>query len=205
MLFHGFTPKKGLISSGLFLLVSLVVNIYLLWTWKMADYVLLASLESSLIFTLFIGYWSALNVAEFIPLSSTNSRTIQKAEVSHPSICPPSKISSGLGFSASILLLLIVISVVVQQSIETTDTNIMREVIYHRILSNIQLLHLEDTEQKALIISPAFGIPWEWSNPMFIDFPDAPHYMVMDWDTFSPAYYSVLRGYQVEFAARWSL
>jgi hypothetical protein len=198
MLFHGFTPKKVLISSGLFLLVSLVVNIYLLWTWKMADYVLLASLESSLIFTLFIGYWSAVNVAEFIPLPSTNSRTIQKPEVSHPSICPPSKISSRLGFSASILLLLIVINVVVQQSIETTNTNITREVIYHRILSNIQLLHLEDTGQKALIISPAFGIPWEWSNPLFVDFPAAPHYMVMDWDTFSPAYYSMLREYQVE-------
>ncbi len=63
MLFQGFTPKKVLISSGLFFLVALAINIYLLWTWKMAGYVLLASLESSLIFTLFIGYWSALNVA----------------------------------------------------------------------------------------------------------------------------------------------
>jgi len=194
MLFYGFGPKKVLISSGLFFLVALAINIYLLWTQKMAGYVLLASLESSLIFMLFIGYGSALNVAQFITLPGTGSRTIEKPEVPHP----PSKISSRLGFSASILLLLIVIGVVVQQSIETTSTNIKREAIYHRIVSDIGLLHLEDTGQKALIISPAFGIPWEWSNPMFIDFPDAPHYMVMDWDTFSPAYYSVLREYQVE-------
>ena len=198
MLFQGFTPKKVLISSGLFFLVALAINIYLLWTQKMAGYVLLASLESSLIFTLFIGYWSALNVAQFTPLPGTNSRTVQKPEVPHPPRHPLSKISSGIGLSASILLLLVVIGVVVQQSIETTNTNIKREAIYHLILSDIQLLHLGDTGQKALIISPAFGIPWEWSNPMFVDFPDAPHYMVMDWDTFSPAYYSVLREYQVK-------
>ena len=52
-------------------------------------------------------------------------------------------------------------------------------------------------EQKALIISPAYGIPWEWSNPLFLEFPKA-RYLVTNWGTFSPAYNDVLEEFQVK-------
>jgi hypothetical protein len=196
-LFHGFTQKKGWISSCSLFLVTLAINIYLLWTQKLADYVFLASMDSCVIFTLFIGYWSALNAAQRVPAPETSNFVSPKSEV--PSVFRNrfKDILYELGLYANILLLLIVTWIVVQESIKTTTTNIRREAVYHSILSDIRLLHLEDTGQKSLIITPAFGIPWEWSNPLFVDFPHTPHYLVMDWNTFSPAYDSVLRAYQV--------
>jgi len=47
-------------------------------------------------------------------------------------------------------------------------------------------------EENALIVSPGSGIPIEWSNPLFLEFPGI-QYLPMGWLTFSPAYESVLK------------
>ncbi len=197
-LLHGVPRKREIISFFSLFLVALLINIELLWIQKMADYVLLASLDSSLIFTLFIGYWSALNAARSVPLTEETNPSFRKPETHPPFTDKPKKFLPKLGLYANSLLLLIVAWLIVGASIKATATNLRRETVYHSILSDLRSLHLQDTGGKALIITPAFGIPWEWSNPLFVDFPDSPHYLVMDWDTFSPAYQSVLRAYQVD-------
>jgi hypothetical protein len=196
LLFHGFASKKVVISACLTLLVTLAINGYLLWTIRLPDYVLLSSLEASAIFTLFIGYWTDSGTTQEIRLPETSNPTDQKSDFHGPRQGLLSDGLAKLGRYASVILLLVVLTLTLDQSIKTTYTNLTHEAVYHQMLTEIGRLPLQEGAQKPLIISPAFGIPWEWSNPLTVDFPET-HYMILGWDTLSPAYQNVLAQYQV--------
>ncbi len=69
---------------------------------------------------------------------------------------------------------------------------------YEQIIADVRALEMKgNISQKALIVSPAYGLPWEWSNPLFLEFPNV-QYLFTNWETFSPAYNNVLYKFHIQ-------
>ncbi len=175
-------PRQALLILGLTLLLVLGINIYLLWRNRLVDNVFLTSLTACVMFTLFFGYWS-------------RGETSPDAAKRSGGGAPGGNLARA-GRYACGLVLLIAIGLVIRESIASSETSRRNAALYQRVLSDIQGLGLGAGGQEAIIISPAFGIPWDWSDPLWIDFP-ATQYLVMADNTFSPTYFSVLRQHQV--------
>ena len=146
---------------------------------KVPDRILVPSLASIAIFGLCVLDWSGLNSIE-LPLQYRQKNKIPI-----------------LGF-VNIALFVIAFGVVLSQSIETTRINIKKQAAYQNILVDLQ--DLQDSgkiSQKALIISPAYGFPFEWSNPLTLNYPKI-QFLEMGWLTFSPAYEQVLHAFDAQ-------
>ena len=179
ILLNGPRPGKLLISSILTVLFLAFIIIYLQWTQKAPDRILLFSLSAGIMFSLNNWYWANEDQINISFMRSTDD------------------IFSRLGFLSMFISLLVMICVVFQQSIQTTQINVGRQRAYENMLADMKNLQLRgDIAPKALIVSPAYGIPWEWSNPLFLEFPSM-QYLVTNWGTFSPAYYKALDEFQI--------
>ena len=180
MVLRGADTKKTLLVSIFTIVLILSILIYLDWRNKAPDRIVLFSIWAAIIFSLMNWYWvDAKMIAESI------ARTLPDDLVR-------------FGNLSLIVSLAMMIGVTVQQSIEITRSNISRQAAYDQIISDIQTLQSKGTiSHNALIVSAAYGIPWEWSNPLFLDFPSF-QYLPTNWETFSPAYDKALHEFNIQ-------
>jgi hypothetical protein len=77
-------------------------------------------------------------------------------------------------------------------------TNAQQREAYSRIRSELQSLERDGIlPSNALIISPAHGLPYDWSNPFELDRP-VPAYLDTGWITFSPPYAAALNVFDID-------
>ncbi len=78
-----------------------------------------------------------------------------------------------------------------------SQANALQAQDYARIRSDLQAMVRDGIlPERALIISPAHGLPYEWSNPFELDRP-SPAYLDTGWITFSPSYLKTLTAFDV--------
>ena len=180
ILLVGVNLKRTLGISVPTLGLVILTIIYLEWTQKAPDRILLFSLLAVITFSLINWYW-----ADAQRLEKSGASTEGDGQ-------------STFGFLSVFFSLIILVGVIFQQSMQTTQLNISHQMAYEQILADIQALQMRgDISQKALIVSAAYGIPWEWSNPLFLEFPGV-QYLPTNWETFSPVYNNVLHEYQIQ-------
>ncbi len=180
ILVYGVDLKRTLGVSVLTIGFIVLTIIYLEWTQKAPNRILLFSILAGITFSLVNWYWvDAKQLEESVTPTVDNSQARS-------------------GFLSVFFSLIMMIGVIFQQSIQTTQLNISHQKAYEQILADIRALQMRGSiSQKALIVSAAYGIPWEWSNPIFLEFPSI-QYLPTNWETFSPAYNNVLREFQIQ-------
>jgi hypothetical protein len=166
-------PALSVLAAGALLLV-----LYLVWKRNVPLHVWYSFLATIGIFGLCILGWNA-NKAELE--TPTGQKILAWA------------IPSVLFVATSVALIL-----VLYWASLTTKENIAKQSAYQQMLSDLDSLQAEGRiVPNALIISPAVGIPIEWSNPLFVSWPNV-QYFQMEWLTFSPVYDDVLREHGVQ-------
>ena len=81
--------------------------------------------------------------------------------------------------------------------LSTSRTNALHREEYSTIRRDLAALQQDGRlPQGALIVSPAHGLPYEWSNPFELDRP-VPAYLDTGWITFSPSYMATLAAFNV--------
>jgi hypothetical protein len=179
MLLYGADLKRTLLISAVSIILVLAAIIYLEWTHKAPDRLLLFSLWAGIIFSLLNWLWVDAGRSEKSPLSTL------------------SDVRFGVGILSVFFSVVAIASMVIQQSAQTSQLNGNHQMAYKQVLADIRALQKKGSlSQKALIVSAAYGIPWEWSNPLFLDYPDL-QYLPTNWETFSPAYNDVLREFKI--------
>jgi hypothetical protein len=80
----------------------------------------------------------------------------------------------------------------------TSNENLGKQAGYAGILRDLDDLRRDGTlASNAVIISASHGIPWDWSNPFLLGFPNFT-YLDTGWNTFSPHYEEALQKYDLE-------
>jgi hypothetical protein len=82
--------------------------------------------------------------------------------------------------------------------LQTSNRNLARLRDYGQVRND--LVNLRESGllgEHPLIVSPAHGLPYEWSYPLRIDLP-VPAYLDTGWITFSPNYTRVLEDYDID-------
>jgi hypothetical protein len=82
----------------------------------------------------------------------------------------------------------------------SADSNLNRQhqSAYLHILADLDgLQQKEILDKDALIVSPAYGIPQQWEDPLTLN-PPKVKFMLMAWTTSSPAYAATLQQFQVQ-------
>ncbi len=169
------------VAPPLFVLLILftLLSLYLSWTQKLPYRVLLPLLGCIAIFEFFV-FIAPAREQDIANAGSTASGPLASLR------------TIGIGLSLAAAL-----GIVLLQAADTSRSNTVKQSAYRGILSDLQTLRNDGKIQAdALILSPAVGIPLEWSNPMVLDFP-AIRFMSMGWLTYSPPYQAVLRQYGV--------
>lgn len=177
-LFYGFS-KRAILPQATLSVIFFTLGFYLIWALKFPDRVLVSLLAGTAIFGLCILTWPGANGTE----SAFHSRQSHKLP---------------LAYFANIVTIAIAFGLVLNQSIETTKINIAKQTAYQNVL--IDLIDLQNNgiiSEKALIISPAYGFPFEWANPLTLNLPDI-QILEMGWLTFSPAYEQVLHTFDAQ-------
>jgi hypothetical protein len=172
-----FSParRRVILPLLLLLLTYAVLVIFLLLTQKVPQRVSYSFFVTVSIFSLFVLQWSNANKDESQSLA---------LKLSDPSL---------IRLLPSTLLILGAVIVVWNQAVVITQIHKQQQTEYVRILTDLELLQAQgEIAPNALIVSPAHGIPLEWSNPFVLNFPKI-QYQEMGWLTFSPAYNEVLR------------
>jgi hypothetical protein len=155
-------------------------NQFLVWSYKDPDYVLMSLIACSTIFGLLIMSYEG------------------RSNSSRPPFSIPRTFFQSLTFYGSLLFITVGVGMTLLQSLETSITNINKQTAYQGILADLSDLQLEGKIPKnSLIISPAHGLPMEWSNPFILELPRIP-YFDTGWSTFSPAYEEVLQTYKIQ-------
>jgi hypothetical protein len=167
------SQRKAVWPLAALLLTFLILIIYLIWTEKVPIHVWDSFLATLSVFGLFILLWTELNTVRSLPERKS------------------------LAFVVPILLCIASLFAL-YYAIITTKLNVARQTAYQSELSDLKTLQAQGKIQsKALIISPALGIPLVWSNPMFLDLPSV-QYLELGWLTFSPSYYSAPHEFNVQ-------
>ena len=167
------SQRKAVWPLAVLLLTFLILIIYLIWTEKVPIHVWDSFLATLSVYGLFILLWTELNTVRSLPERKS------------------------LAFVVPILLCIASLFAL-YYAIITTKLNVARQTAYQSELSDLKTLQAQGKIQsKALIISPALGIPLVWSNPMFLDLPNV-QYLELGWLTFSPSYYSALHEFNVQ-------
>ena len=160
------------------LITSLILILYLVWTESVPLHVWYSFLATIGIFGLCVLSWN-VNAAGF---------DIQSEQ----------KISSAAMASVFLAMTSIALALVLYWASVTTGENIARQSSYQQMLTDLDSLQAQgEIASNALIISPAVGIPIEWSNPLILNFPRI-HYFQMEWLTSSPIYDEVFQDYGVQ-------
>ncbi len=167
---------RSVLATSAILVVSLTENLGLVWAYKDPDYSLFALLANTAILCLLVFTWLHLPDRE---------------EASQPRRRLPL-------YYASLALLVIAIAMVIGQSVSSSSGNAGRRTEYQRILADIGRLQAQGKiASDAIIVSPAHGLPWQWSNPLILEFPQIP-FLDTGWITFSPFYDQALQKYDLE-------
>jgi hypothetical protein len=161
------------------LVVTLAVNLYLAWAYKDPDYVLVSTLGASL----------ALGVLGPTLLSDTTTRPARQ-NAKFPALAPAVRTCAALLVTGGTLML-------VGQALASSNLNRTRADAYQKILDDLDRLRAETAiSANALVVSPAHGLPYEWSYPFTLTRPEV-SYFDTGWITFSPAYQRVLQDYNI--------
>ncbi len=170
--------RGALPALAMLLVSSLILIVYLVWKENLPLHVWYSFLATIGIFGLCILSWH-INAAE------TNAHAEQKM------LSPVVSLVVLVMISAAFILVLY------WASVETRE-NISKQSAYQQMLAELDSLQAKGKiTSNALIISPAIGIPIEWSNPLFLNLPRI-QYFQMEWLTFSPVYEEVLQDYGVQ-------
>jgi hypothetical protein len=171
--------RRAVPALGALLASPLVLILYLVWKENVPLHVWYPFLSVIGVFSLCILSW---NVNTMISTARSESR----------------KGMAILTALAFFVTMSIALSFVLYSALVRSRVNIAKQSAYVQMLSELDSLQSQGKiASNALIISPAIGIPIEWSNPLILNLPDI-HYFQMEWLTFSPIYDQVLRDYGVQ-------
>ena len=161
------------------LLACMAENIFLQWFYKNPDYSLFCLLANAAALELLMLSWSGAPDAEAIAAS-------------------PQRQLSRATYYSLMSATLVLIAILVNQAVLTSDESHKRENAYHGILADIKDLQAQGKlAPDAIIVSPSHGIPWEWSNPLTLDLPEVP-FLDTGWITFSPSYEGALQRFDLQ-------
>ncbi len=171
-------PSKSTIAAVIGIaILCLVENLGLLWAYKDPYWVLNSTLAISAAFEILTLNWMYGNRGQ------------------QP---PSSQIRSAAGYYAVILVTGLVAAMIMVQSIATSSDNLKKQEAYQGILADLHRLQLDGKMARdPVIISPAHGIPWEWSNPFVLGFPDV-KFLDTGWSTFSPSYEEAMQNFGIQ-------
>ena len=170
--------RRAFPALAVLLVTSLILILYLVWTNSVPLHVWYSFLAIMGIFGLCALSWK-LNPAGF------DAQSEQKT---------PSAVIASVFLAVTSIAL----AFVLYWASVTTGENIAKQSSYQQMLTDLDSLQAQgEIGSNALIISPAVGIPIEWSNPLILNFPHI-HYFQMEWLTSSPIYTEVLHDYGVQ-------
>ena len=141
--------RRAFPALAVLLVTSLILILYLVWTENVPLHVWYSFLATIGIFGLCVLSWN-MNAAEFrIPSEQ--------------------KISSAVMASVFLAMTSIALALVLYWASVTTGENIAKQSSYQEMLTNLDSLQAQgEIVSNALILSPAVGIPIEWSNPLIL-------------------------------------
>ena len=160
--------RRTVLSLSVLTLALLALSVALAWSAKLPNRVLELLLVDGLLFGFFLLAWSE----------------------------PSGRLKPFVGRAAGIvvgLLLAAALVLVVGRAVLDTRASRSEQSAYRQILSQLDGLGRSGVlPADALVVSPAYGIPLEWANPLVLDFPQVA-YLDLGWKTFSPVYDRLLR------------
>jgi hypothetical protein len=166
-------PTSVRIATALTAGTALAENAALVWIYKNPDYVMLSLLASAAVLCILLVATAA----------STDRFTVG---------APAPAKAGALASGAVLLAALIAIGV---QTVLVSRVHARKQRIYGQVLRDLDSLQASSRlPADAVIISPAHGLPWDWSNPLVLDLPQVP-YVDTGWNTFSPYYDEALARY----------
>lgn len=99
---------------------------------------------------------------------------------------------------AGVVLIAAGTALAVGNVLSTSRTNALRHDEYSQIhLDLLALVEAGMLPQHALIVTPAHGLPYEWSDPFELDRP-VPAFLDTGWITFSPSYVAALDMFRID-------
>lgn len=172
-------PSYARVAIPLVIGASLAENLALVWIYKNPNYVLFSLLATASILVILLPGWPSIgNAGTGQPRMTTRRRV-------------------AVAFGAGLLAILAVVGSVAQAAI-TSSENARKQTEYAMVLSDLGSLQREGRiKPNAVIVSPAHGIPWDWSNPLLLDLPGIP-YLDTGWSTFSPPYDEALKKFDLD-------
>ena len=166
-------------TSFLPCLAALTANLILVWAYKDPAYVLISTLAGSAACTVVLLGLRADDLAE-----GTGS-------------APDSRRGTRFARAGSICLVALCAAFLAGQTLDTSRTNAAKQAAYEAILRDLSALQESGKiVGDALIVSPAHGLPYEWSYPFITSRPPVA-YFDTGWMTFSPTYERLLGAYGV--------
>ena len=172
--------SKSLIWSMLTVwTAALSLNVLLALAYKSPDYVVTSTIAASLMFSMVLPRWRAEGSGPVLGGLSKAPRRVPASTVG-PTIL--------LGVAVAILL---------ARLINASHINVVKQTTYQGILADLaDLQRTGELAEDAIILSPANGLPYEWSYPFVLSRP-TPSFLNTGWITFSPEYNRVLRQYDI--------
>lgn len=166
--------RKAVLPVAVLWVVVIADNSYFALAWKIADRMLLSTLCSAAVLGFLTPYW--------ITEDNVGMAAQPKPQESRP---------RWAGYAAA-LLLAGALLLATLNSLEISRNNFRQQALYGQILSDLRQLQGDGKiTGSALIVSPAHGLPLEWSYPFTLDWPSIP-YLDTGWMTFSPRYNEIL-------------
>jgi hypothetical protein len=153
---------------------------YLSWTMKLPERVLLPSLAAVAI----------------LPLGLMDGF----GETQHGDTPGPDRVNAHIRFGTTLMLgsLLLLSAFILAQNAAASRLNVQRQQAYRQILTDLDRLQASGAiRQPALLVSPGLGFPWEWADPLGLNYPHL-QYLPLNWDTFSPPYNQILRQHHLQ-------
>lgn len=169
--------RKALALTAI-LVVSLMENAGLVWIYKNPDYAFLSSLACTAILEILVLSWPGLShPAE--PDGWQRDRSRRAAYI------------------GSLVLGIAAVGATLTQSVIISNEAFYKQTLYQQVLADLRQMQSEgELASDALIVSPAHGVPWEWSNPVRLGFPEIAFFDT-GWTTFSPWYDEVLQDHGI--------
>ncbi len=171
-------------TSIILLILPFVIFFVFAWWMKLVNRVILPPLAASCFLEFFLCGWF-------------NHSTQNSAKV-----FPKRGISFWFGWMTLFFSLVVSLGLIINQLVDTSNYNKRRQMAYQVILTRLDELVKTGTIQKdALIVGTAVGIPVDWANPWYLNYPRL-NYQFMGWLTFSPIYENNLSQYGIKSLAR---
>ena len=174
------TEMRWLLALGSPLLIAVVVNAVLTVVYKDPSYVQSCTLAAGVLLT-------APRVA------SKSERRLQPGKPGRPGTIARYLVA-GAGWACVVAGAGMLGHVV----LSTSSANGLRRTEYANIREGLLNLERDGViPAHALVISPAHGLPYDWSNPFSLDRPE-PAYLDTGWITFSPSYLAALEAFGIQ-------